>query len=204
MAHLWIGTPLLLASTSATRRQLVEAAGLQTETEAPYVDERAVEAAAAAERLSPIELAVRLAREKACAVSRRHPDRLVLGADQVLALGTRVFHKPADLQGAEAHLEALAGRTHELHSAAVLAFEGRPIESLVETARMTMRPLSQDAIRSYLAAAGDRALASVGSYQLEGLGVHLFDAIDGDHTTILGLPMLPLLAALRRRGCLAF
>jgi septum formation protein len=204
MASLWIGPPLLLASTSATRRQLVEAAGLKAETEAPDVDERAVEAAAAAAQLSPAELAARLAREKACAVSRRRPDRLVLGADQVLALDGRVFHKPADLQGAEAHLEALAGRTHELHSAAVLALDGSPIDNLVETARMTMRPLSRDAIRRYLAAAGDRALASVGAYQLEGLGMHLFDAIDGDHSTILGLPMLPLLAALRRRGCLAF
>jgi septum formation protein len=202
MSAVWRGDALVLASTSATRRALLDAAGLPVEARAPGVDERAVEAAAAG--LSPEGLAGRLAEAKALAVSRTAPGRIVLGADQVLDLDGRVFHKPADREGARAHLAALAGRTHALRSAAVLARDGAVVATLCETARLAMRPLPPDAIARYVEAAGDRVLSSVGAYQLEGLGVHLFERIEGDHSTILGLPLLPLLAHLRALGLLAF
>ncbi|MGO4570774.1 Maf family protein [Microvirga sp. 2TAF3] len=201
----WTGLqPLLLASTSRTRLGLLENAGLSVETQAPGVDERAVEEAARHKALDPPQLALRLAGEKALAVSRRHPDRLVLGADQVLDCAGEVFHKPANRAAAQAHLRRLAGKTHVLHSAAVLAKDGRIVEGFIESACLTMRPLSPDAIDTYLDLAGPEVWRSVGVYQLEGLGIHLFEKVEGDHSTILGLPLIPLLAALRRLGYLAF
>ena len=205
MPALWIPPePLLLASTSATRRALLEGAGLPVETQAPAVDERAVEGAAQGDAPDPPGLARRLAAEKACAVSRRHPERIVLGADQVLDCGGRVFHKPADREAAREQLKALAGRSHALHSAASIAVGGQVVESLMASARLSMRPLTEDSIARYLDLAGADVLRSVGMYQIEGLGIHLFERVDGDHSTILGLPLLPLLASLRRLGCLAF
>lgn len=202
-SEIWRGAePLLLASTSATRRALLESAALPVETRAPGVDERAVEAQAAG--LAPQDLAARLAEAKALAVSRAAPGRIVVGADQVLDLEGRALHKPADRAAARAHLAALAGRTHALHSAVALARDGAVIGDFVETARLTMRPLGAEAIARYVELAGDRVLASVGAYQLEGLGIHLFARIEGDHATILGLPLLPLLARLRGLGLLAF
>ncbi len=194
--------PLLLASTSPTRRLLLESAALPVDTIAPGVDERAVEAAA--EGLSPVALAEALARAKAEAVARHHPDRVVIGADQVLALDSEIFHKPADLDAARGHLARLAGRTHALHSAVALVRDGAT-EVFVETARMTMRPLDAAAIAAYCACAGrERLCASVGGYQLEGPGIHLFARVEGDHSTVLGLPLLPLLARLRAAGLLRF
>ncbi|WP_262271342.1 Maf family protein [Microvirga yunnanensis] len=204
MPALW--TPadkLLLASMSATRLALLVSAGLTVETQDSAIDERAVEAAAAHEELDPPALAIRLAEEKALAVSRRHPDRVVVGADQVLACEGRVFHKPADRPAAQAQLTELSGRRHALHSAGVLAIGGQVVERLFDSAHLTMRPLTANAIDLYLDLAGPDVLKSVGVYQLEGFGVHLFEAVEGDHSTILGLPLLPLLAALRRLGCLA-
>jgi len=204
MPALW--TPaekLLLASTSATRLALLVSAGLPVETQAPGVDERAVEAGAAREGLDAIALAARLADEKALAVSRRHPERVVLGADQVLACEGEVFHKPAGRADAEAQLGRLAGRRHDLHSAGSLAIGGQVVERFSRSAHLTMRPLTEEGIALYLDLAGPEVLRSVGVYQLEGIGVHLFEAVEGDHSTILGLPLLPLLAALRRLGCLA-
>ncbi|TNC11395.1 septum formation protein Maf [Methylobacterium terricola] len=199
---LWRGpAPLLLASTSPTRRGLLESAALAVETRAPGVDERAVEAASAG--LSPLALAERLASAKAGAVAAQAPDRVVIGADQVLDLDGTVFHKPADRAGAAAHLARLQGRTHALHSAVALAVDGTVAESFVVTARLTMRPLGEAGIAAYLDAAGPAVTGSVGAYQLEGVGIHLFDRIEGDHSTILGLPLLPLLARLRGRGLLA-
>ena len=204
MPALWIPPePLLLASTSATRRALLEGAGLPVETQASEVDERAVEDAAQGDAPDPPALARRLAAEKACAVSRRHPGRIVLGTDQVLDCGGRVFHKPADRQAAREQLKALAGRSHALHSAASIAVGGQVVESLMASARLSMRPLTEDSIIRYLDLAGADVLRSVGVYQIEGLGIHLFERVDGDHSTILGLPLLPLLASLRRLGCLA-
>ncbi|MDO9426943.1 MAG: Maf family nucleotide pyrophosphatase [Methylobacterium sp.] len=200
---LWRGAaPLLLASTSPTRRALLTSAGLTVETQAPGVDERAVEAACAG--LGPVDLALRLARAKAEAVAARAPDRIVVGADQVLECDGVVFHKPADAAAARTQLARLAGRTHRLHAAVALCGGGHPPESFVETAHLTVRPLGAAAIAAYVGRAGPAATASVGAYQLEGLGIHLFTRIDGDHTTILGLPLLPLLARLRARQLLAF
>ncbi|BCM82999.1 Maf family nucleotide pyrophosphatase [Methylobacterium indicum] len=202
-SSLWRGSaPLLLASTSPTRRALLESAALAVETRAPGVDERAVEAEAAG--LSPADLAERLAAAKAAAVADRAPDRVVIGADQVLDLDGTVFHKPADRAGAAAHLARLQGRSHALHSAVALAVDGAVAEVFVATARLTMRPLDATGIAAYLDAAGPAVTGSVGAYQLEGVGIHLFDRIEGDHSTILGLPLPPLLARLRARGLLAF
>jgi septum formation protein len=203
-SSLWRGpAPLLLASTSPTRRMLLESAGLTMETRAPGVDERAVEAEAAG--LSPRNLAERLAAAKAGAVAAHAPDRVVIGADQVLDLDGAVFHKPADARAARDQLARLAGRTHALHAAVAVAVEGRLAESFVETARLTVRALDAAAIEAYVAAAGEaRVTASVGAYQLEGLGIHLFERVEGEHSTILGLPLLPLLARLRARHLLRF
>lgn len=197
------GLPLLLASTSATRRALLESAGLGVDTESPGVDERAVEAACAG--LPPEALARRLAEAKAGAVAARRPGRVVVGADQVLACDGILFHKPADLAAARAQIGDLAGRTHALHAAVALAVDGAVVDSFVETAHLTMRPLDAAAIAAYVDLAGpDRVCSSVGGYQLEGLGIHLFATVAGDHSTILGLPLLPLLARLRARGWLSF
>lgn len=202
MARIWIAPqPLLLASTSRTRRMLLESAGLPFETEAPGIDERAVEAEGS---LDPPAVAVRLAREKAFAVSRRHPDRLVIGADQTLDCHGELFHKPADRDMACEQLLRLAGRTHVLHAVAAIVRRGECIETIQDKASLTMRPLDREAVERYLDTAGPAVLDSVGCYQVEGLGIHLFDAIEGDHSTILGLPMRPVLASLRRLGCLAF
>jgi septum formation protein len=204
MASLWVGpTPLLLASSSRTRMMLLESAGLPIEITAPGIDERAVEEAASATGVGALALAERLAREKAVAVSRGHPQRLVLGADQVLELDGEIFHKPADRVAAAAHLQRLAGRTHALHSAGALARDGDLVEVFADTALLTLRPLEPQDIELYLDLAGAEALQSVGAYQVEGLGIHLFEDIAGDHSTILGLPLRPLLVALRRLGSVA-
>jgi septum formation protein len=181
---------------------LIEGIGLSVETEAPGIDERAVEAAGAHD--GPPALALRLAREKALAVSRRRRDRLVVGADQTLACKGKMFHKPLDRAAAGEQLAALSGRTHVLHSAFALAQDGAILHHGIEGAHMTMRDLSADAIALYLDAAGEAAMQSVGAYQVEELGIHLFERIEGDHSTILGLPLLPLLATLREEGLLAF
>jgi septum formation protein len=199
----WLGSaPLLLASTSATRRLLLESAGLPVETEAPGVDERAVEAGA--ERAAPEEIARRLAAEKALAVSRRRPGRVAVGADQVLELEGEVLHKPADRAGARGQIARLSGRKHTLHTAFTVAADGSMRHEGLESAHLTMRPLDAAAIERYLDLAGDAVTRSVGGYQLEGAGIHLFERVEGGHSTILGLPLLPLLAALRRMGLLAF
>ncbi|MBZ6077021.1 Maf family protein [Microvirga puerhi] len=205
MASVWTGdAPLLLASTSRTRLTLLVSAGLPVETQSPEVDERAVEEAARIEALPPPGLAQRLAAKKALAVSRRNPDRLVLGADQILDCEGEVFHKPADRDAAYLHLMRLSGKTHALHSAAVLARNGEIVDTIGDCARLAMRPLDGRAIARYLDLAGPEVWLSVGAYQLEGLGIHLFEEVEGDHSTILGLPLLPLLAALRRQGHLSF
>jgi septum formation protein len=204
MPALWKSSEnLLLASTSATRLALLVSAGLSVETQASNVDERAIEKAAQSEKLDPPALALRLAAEKALSVSHLHPKRIVLGADQVLACGETVFHKAENREAARRQLQALSGTTHALHSAGALAIGGKVVESFNATATLAMRPLTDEAIELYLELAGPSVLHSVGIYQYEGLGVHLFDTVEGDHSTILGLPLLPLLSALRRLGCLA-
>jgi septum formation protein len=199
---LWCAArPLVLASRSASRRAMLAAAGIPVEISVPQIDERAVEAAAGP--LGPVEAAVLLASEKAKAVAWRLPGRLVAGADQTLALGTRRFDKPADVAAARGQLVALAGKTHELHSAVAVARNGDILFAATDTARLTMRRLSEAFLNSYMEAAGAAVLDSVGAYQLERLGIHLFERVDGDHFTILGLPLLRLLDFLRREGSLA-
>ena len=191
-------TPLVLASGSATRRQLLEAAGLPVEVVKPVVDERRVEAEFLAMGGPPAGVAAALADAKALSVSPLHPGRVILAADQMLICEGRPFHKPEDAAAAEHQIAALAGRKHELTSAFALARDGAVIARGASAATLTMRPLTPDFIKDYVVLAGGAATSSVGGYQLEGLGIHLFETIEGDHSTILGLPMLSLLAALRR------
>ncbi|HZY23962.1 MAG: Maf family protein [Microvirga sp.] len=200
MSSLWLGKePLLLASTSATRRILLESAGLPIAVEAPGVDERLIEAAIQG---SPQDLTSLLAAKKALAVSCRRPARIVVGADQVLALDGAIMHKPEDGAAARRQLARLSGRTHHLHSAFAIAQDGAILRDGFDTARLTMRALDDAAIGRYLDLAGEDVSRSVGGYRLESVGVHLFERIEGDHTTILGLPLLRLLAALRSLGLL--
>jgi septum formation protein len=192
--------PLVLASRSAARRALLEAAGIPLELQPADVDERALEAGASA--LAPGAVAQLLAREKAAAVARAKPGRLVLGADQVAALGAQRFSKPPERAAARTQLQALCGRSHELHSAVAFAQDAAVLFEHVEVARLTMRPFSQRFLDAYLDAVGKAATTSVGAYQIEGLGIELFERIDGDYFTVLGLPLIPVLDFLRRRGCL--
>ena len=196
---LWRAEPLVLASKSSVRRALLEAAGIPVEVEPARVDERAVESSKAVSAGAK-DVALLLAREKALEVAGRKGKSIVLGADQTLAQGARRFSKPADALAAREQLQALAGKTHELHAAVALVRGGDVMFETVATARLTMRPLSEAFLDAYLAAAGDRVSASVGAYQLERAGVHLFERIEGDHFTILGLPLLPLLAYFRSAG----
>ena len=199
---LWLAAvPVVLASGSVVRRKLLEAAGIPVEVRPASLDERAVEAMAP--RDDPSAVAALLARAKAQRVAKDLPGRLVVGADQTLALGNRRFDKPADRAAARAQLQALAGRTHELHAAVAVARGSDVLFEHVGIARLTMRALSDVVLDRYLSAAGAAVTASVGGYQLETLGVHLFERIEGDHFTILGLPLLPLLAYLRTEGSLA-
>jgi septum formation protein len=191
--------PLVLASRSAPRRAMLEAAAIPIEVRVPVLDERAVETAAGPRGAA--DVAVLLAGEKAKAVLM--PRRLVVGADQTLALGARRFDKPRDRAAARDQLRALAGCTHQLHSAVAVARDGEILFTAVGTARLTMRSLSDSFLDAYMEAAGDAVLDSVGAYQLEKLGIHLFEQIDGDHFTILGLPLLELLEFLRHEGSLA-
>jgi septum formation protein len=191
-------TPLLLASASRTRLSLLVAAGLRVEAVSAEVDERGIEAGLEAVKAPPGDIALALAQAKAAALAARHPGRWLLGADQTLDCEGEMFHKPADRAAAKSQIARLQGKTHRLTSAAVLMREGVVEANIRSEARLTMRALSPMGIERYLDAAGEAVLSSVGGYQLESHGVHLFEAIEGDHFTILGLPLLPLLAALRR------
>ncbi|MBR0783536.1 Maf family nucleotide pyrophosphatase [Bradyrhizobium iriomotense] len=199
---LWRGTsPLILASQSSARKMLLANAGLEFEAVTADIDERDIQASS---KLSnPREIALLLAREKAKAVSSGRPGSYVIGADQTLALGSRLFNKPAGRPQALAQLRDLAGNSHELNSAVAMARDGKIVFEDVSVARMTMRQMSEAELSAYLDAAGDAVTRSVGAYQLEGLGIHLFERIEGDHFTILGLPLLPLLAFLRSEQLIA-
>jgi septum formation protein len=193
---LWRGKyPLILASQSGARQTLLANAGIDFEAVPADIDERAAQQAS--HLTAPGDVAKLLARQKSLAVSAQLPNRFVVGADQTLALGSRLFSKPAGRAQAAEQLRALAGATHELHSAVAVARDGKILFDDVTSARMTMRSLDETEIDAYLDEAGEAVTSSVGAYQLEGLGVHLFERIEGDHFTILGLPLLPLLAFLR-------
>jgi septum formation protein len=199
---LWRGKyPLILASQSRARQALLANAGLSFEAIVAEIDERAVQQASGLS--APGDIAARLAREKALSVSSRQPSNFVIGADQILALGDRLLSKPASRAQAAEQLRTLAGRSHELHSAVAVAHDGKILFESADVARMTMRRLGGTEIEAYLNEAGAAVTTSVGAYQLEGLGVHLFERIEGDHFTILGLPLLPLLAFLRSERLLA-
>lgn len=191
---------LVLASTSPTRRQLLDAVGLVFEVAPPTVDEAAErDRFFAAGGLMP-DLSAHLACLKALDVSRRRPADLVVGADQTLLCDGRLFTKPGDRRGVTETLFQLNGRTHILSSAVALARDGQLAWSGASEARLTMRSLNADSIERYTETAGSGVYGCVGGYQIEGIGLTLFESIEGDHTTILGLPMLPLLSALRRLG----
>lgn len=194
---------LILASKSEARARLLRAAGLAITTEPADLDERAVEAPAVRRGATPAEVARLLAEAKALAVSRTRAGRLVIGADQTLALGGERFSKPKDRADAASQLAALRGRTHVLASGTALARDGSILWSDVSEARLTMRAFSDAFLGDYLERMGDLAMTTVGGYQLEGLGVQLFERIDGDYFTILGLALLPLLDSLRAQGALA-
>jgi septum formation protein len=199
---LWLSDqPLILASRSAIRRAILEAAGIPIVIMPADIDERGIETRAAS--TDPGETALLLAREKARAAGANVSGRFVVGADQTLALGGQRFSKPAHRTAAREQLRKLSGRTHELHSAVAVARDGRIVFTQSDAARLTMRSLSDRFLDAYLDAAGPAAQESVGGYQLERLGIHLFERIEGDHFTILGLPLLALLAFLRREGCVA-
>jgi nucleoside triphosphate pyrophosphatase len=199
---LWLADqPLVLASKSQVRGKILAAAGLRFEIRPAALDERAVEARAGVREAGAV--ARLLAREKAQNMAALQPGRLVLGADQTLAAGDKRFGKPADRAEAAGQLRALRGRAHVLHSALALVRDGKLLFDCVETASLTMRDFSDGFLEDYLDLAGDSALSSVGGYQLEGIGVHLFERVEGDYFTILGLPLLPLLAYLRQNGFIA-
>ena len=193
---------LILASASATRRTLLERAGLRFEARAPGVDEAAIKAAALAEGISPADAATLLAEAKAERVARREPDALVIGCDQLLVCEGRWFDKPESLDAARTQLLALRGKRHELVTATVAYRGGERVWGDVTVPRLTMRAFSDTFIDTYLALEGEAMLASVGAYRVEGPGIHLFSRIEGEHSTILGLPLLPLLGFLRGHGVL--
>lgn len=192
---------LVLASTSASRQRLLTAAGVAFEAVAPFVDEAALKESLLAEGASPRAIADVLAETKAVKISRRHPDKLVLGCDQVLKLSDGgMMDKAETVADAKVHLLRLAGAEHLLITAAVMAMDGKPVWRVVDTATLTMRAMNEAAVDRYLDAVGEGILSSVGCYHLEGRGVQLFSHIRGDFFTILGLPLLAVLDYLRLRG----
>jgi septum formation protein len=201
--RLWLGPRFVLASGSAGRAALLESVGLTFEIDPARLDERSIEQDFLGRGGEPALLAARLARAKALEVCDRNPDALCLGADQTLTLDGHALHKPQDMAAAESHLKLLAGRTHKLTSAFCFARNGEALCESADEAFLTMRPIDERAVNVYLAFAGEAALSSVGAYQVESLGAHLFEKIDGAHATIVGLPLLQILAWLRSQGYLA-
>jgi septum formation protein len=195
--------PLILASASKSRAKILEAAGLAFIVEPPGLDESTMRQAVSGEgSLTPHDVAEVLARAKAEAVSELAPKAYVIGGDQVLALGETILSKPDGMEAARRQLLALSGKTHNLHTAVAVATGGETIWAETTIATLHMRKLTPEFIGRYLAAAGEDVLSSVGAYQIESLGIQLFDKIEGDYFSILGLPLLPLLDALRREGAI--
>jgi len=193
---------VILASGSASRRAVLAAAGVVAESVAPNVDEDAFRAAMRADAVPVRDQAMRLAEMKAIRVSQARAG-LVIGGDQMLALGDEAFDKPRDLAEAKNHLRRLSGKSHTLETAIVICEGGLPVWRHLSRPKLTMRILSPGFIDTYAEACGDTLLSTVGAYQLEGLGAQLFSRIEGDYFSILGLPLLPLLDYLRIRKVLA-
>jgi septum formation protein len=194
---------IVLASGSATRQRLLANAGVAFRVEPADVDERALEAPLLARDATPAEIAAALAEAKALAVSRRHPQALVIGADQTLDCDGHRGTKSETLEDARAGLRRLAGRAHHLHSALAVARDGTIVWRTTESPRLVMRPLTDAEIDAYLARVSPDVLKSVGVYQIEGEGIRLFEKIEGDYTAVQGLPLLPLLKFLREEGAIA-
>jgi septum formation protein len=198
---LWLAEgPLVLASQSKVRRALLEAAGIPVEARPAHLDERAIEQGV---KGGPGDVALTLSREKARTVAAMSGNGIVVGCDQTLALGERRFDKPADRAAATDQLRVMRGKIHQLHSAVTVCRNGAVTFSTVAVASLAMRDFSDSFLDAYLDAAGGIVTASVGAYQLERTGIHLFERIEGDHFTILGVPLLPLLGHLRELGALA-
>ncbi len=195
-------TPLVLASKSFARRNMLSAAGIPIEIVPAEIDERALERNLGGNR-DPDEIALLLSWEKASVVSFKSPSRFVVGADQTLAMGSLRFNKPESVEDARGQLRMLRGNSHTLHSAVTLVQDGSVLFRVVDTARLRMRHFSDDYLDQYLEAVGPAVTKSVGGYQLETLGIHLFERVEGDYFTILGMPLLPLLDFLRRKSVLA-
>jgi len=191
---------LILASGSATRRAMLENAGVIFRAQKPMVDEDAIKESLLSDQVKPRDLVDVLAEAKAQSISLMNPDAMVLGSDQILLGGSEIFSKPQTMEEARAHLSELSGRRHQLMSAAVLVRAGEAMWRHVDEVSLTMRKLSAADIDAYLVRVGDKALISVGSYQIESLGAQLFERIEGDYFTILGMPLLPLLHQLRIFG----
>ena len=199
-ASLWTDAPLILASKSRGRANILKAAGIPILAVAANVDERAIERTFTG---GPPELARALAKAKAQAVAASHPGRLVLGGDQILALGEEVFHKATTRSDALAQLGRLSGREHRLHSALALAKDPDILFENVSTVTVHIVDSGPRALAAYVDAVGDRILDTVGGYEIEGLGANLIERIDGDFFTVVGLPLLPLLAYCRSVGLIA-
>ena len=197
---LWHGAPLILASKSRGRAHLLQSAGIPCEAIDSELDERQVEDI---DLLGPRDHAAKLAAEKARIVSIRRPDRVVVGADQTLECGGRIFHKPDSMEQALRQLQFMSGETHLLHSAVACFRSGDALFDFVATARIHMRRVSAYALSAYARAMGEKLLETVGSYEIEGLGAHLIDRIEGDMFTVIGLPMFQLLSGLRDLGLIA-
>ncbi|MEQ1616417.1 MAG: Maf family protein [Hyphomicrobiaceae bacterium] len=196
---------LILASASAARRAMLERAGVLFDAKPAKIDERAVQDVLMGDdsEVEPADIAELLAEAKARDVSERHPGALVIGSDQVLEFEDEILNKPADLAQARAALKLLRASTHQLHSGVAIALDGEVVWSLVDTASLTMRQFSDKFLAAYIAEEGEALCSSVGAYKLEGRGLQLFEHIDGDYFTILGMPLLPLLNELRARGAIA-
>jgi septum formation protein len=196
----WRGDPLIVASKSSGRARLLHNAGVPFIAVDSGLDERSIEKSLT---LTPPELALRLALEKSKAASRSHANRIVLGADQVMALEETVLHKATSREGAIAQLKQMRGRRHRLHSAVALVRDGEALFSHVSSATIAMRDFSDDTLGDYADAMGDRLLQTVGAYEIEGIGINLMESMDGDYFTIVGLPLLPLLAYCRSAGLMS-
>ncbi|MBE9604522.1 Maf family protein [Acetobacteraceae bacterium H6797] len=193
---------IILASGSASRRALMDAAGLRYRAETAHVDEASIKEGCIAEGIPAPEAAVILAEAKAERVARKNPEALVIGSDQLLVCGDRWFDKPVGMEGARGHLTALRGKTHQLVNGTVIWRRGQRIWQNVSTPKLTMRDFSDEFLEAYLAVEGEAVLASVGAYRMEGPGMHLFSKVEGEYAAILGLAMLPLLGFLRQHGVL--
>ena len=195
---------IVLASQSAARRAMLDQAGIDFLARPASIDETALKRGLLAGRrpVGPAELSTALAEAKALSVSRDMPEAVVVGSDQVLAIGGQLYDKPSSIAEARAQLQSLRGRVHELHASVAMAVDGTVVWRSSDVARLRMRPFSDVFLERYLSAVGGDVCSTVGAYKLEGLGVQLFDRIEGDYFTVLGMPLMPLLAALRDRGVL--